>query len=138
MAERGAEEEQRAMWALGKNRAEAAMDLVGRGVKRNRPEKAPKGSTSKTGRKSKYATEEERKAARREYARRYREKKRKGNSTSETANAPWALVALGDDALVANGQCSMEMGDQEQMGLAEFQGALEEADTPPSEDWDPE
>ena len=138
MAERDADEEQRALWAREKNRVEAAMGLVGRGVKRNRPEKVAKGSTSKTGRKSKYATEEERKAAQREYARRYRDKKRKGNGTSETANAPWALVAVGDDASVANEQGSMEVGDEVRMGLAEYQGEPEEAGAPSPEDWDSE
>ena len=102
MAERDAEEEQRALWAHEENRAEAAMDLVGRGVRRNRPEKATKGSTGQTGRNSKYAAQEEGEAARREYTRRYRDKKREGNGTSKTANASWALVAVGDDASVAN------------------------------------
>ena len=85
-----------------------------------------------------YATDEGRKAAKMEYATRYRGKKRKGNGSSETANAPRALVAAGDDALVAKNQGSLEVGEKVRMGLVEFQGELEEAGAPPSANWDSE
>ena len=47
LAERDAEEEQKALRAHEKNRAGVAMDLVGCGVKRTRPEKAANGSTGR-------------------------------------------------------------------------------------------
>ena len=96
LAEADEEEKARVVWRQEMNRAEAALELT---KKRAHKPKAPKSNEGpenpqKRGRKAKYATDEERKMAKKAQRKKARDAKKQGSPKPSADRYPDALVAL--------------------------------------------